>query len=147
MSIASDFPDDEFQCEACNCKFRITNSDAPARFCPLCGAQLKDQQEILDYGKFKYDRKRRSKKTTEIRFRIKTGKHDTEFKVKRAIALLQSKAEVLICVQFRGREKAHIEEGRRVMEKIVKAIVPEHGEMKSPIELQPRRLVCTIAPK
>lgn len=108
---------------------------------------------ILDYGKFKYDKNKRSHKnkahTTklkEIRLRPKTGQHDIEFKVKQAITFLQHKDKVLVTVMFRGRELAHIEEGQKVMQSIIEKL-SEVGKLESPPSQQAKRMTCMISPK
>ena len=70
--------------------------------------------KIMDYGKFKYEQKKRTSKqkthqvqVKEIRVRPKTGDHDIEVKVKRAREFLEHKDKVLVNVLFRGRELAH----------------------------------------
>jgi translation initiation factor IF-3 len=47
---------------------------------------------------------------------------------------------------FRGRELAHIEEGRKVMDGII-AQLSEHGKLESPPQTQAKRMTCTISPK
>jgi translation initiation factor IF-3 len=108
---------------------------------------------IMDFGKFKYQQnKKHSKghvhhtKTKEVRLRPKTGDHDIEFKLKQARQFLQHKDKVQVSVVFRGREIAHIEEGKRVMEQVVEALLP-YGKMESSPQHQGRRIICTIAPK
>jgi translation initiation factor IF-3 len=117
---------------------------APNERPPVC--------RILDYGKYKYDKKKKQghgahhTKTKEIRLRPKTGQHDIDFKVKKAMGFLQHKDKVQVSVLFRGREMAHIEEGRRVMEGVVEQLL-EHGKLESPPQQNGRRMLCTIAPK
>lgn len=108
---------------------------------------------IMDYGKFKYEKNKKSHKnkshTTklkEIRVRPKTGDHDIEFKVKQAIGFLQHKDKVQVTVVFRGRELAHIEEGQKVMGHILE-LLAEHGKIESPPSQQAKRILCTLAPK
>ena len=92
---------------------------APEAKPPVC--------RIMDYGKFKYEKSKRTQKNSkthqtklkEIRLRPKTGQHDIDFKVKKAIGFLQHKDKVQVTVLFRGREMAHIEEGRKVMEGVI----------------------------
>ena len=106
----------------------------------------------MDFGKYKYEKKKRSGqgahqiKTKEIRLRPKTGEHDVEFKVKRAIKFLQQKDKVQVTVIFRGREMAHIEEGRRVMDEVIQDLL-EFGKVESAPSQHARRMICTIAPK
>ena len=106
----------------------------------------------MDFGKFKYDKSKRSAKSKqhqtklkEIRLRPKTGEHDIQFKVKQAIGFLKHNDKVQVTVLFRGREMAHIEEGRKVMEQIIEKL-SEFGKVESPPSKQSRRMLCTIAP-
>lgn len=108
---------------------------------------------IMDYGKFKYEKNKRSHKSKshttklkEIRLRPKTGQHDIDFKVKQAISFLEHKDKVMITVMFRGRELAHVEEGQKVMDYIVEKLL-EHGKMESSPSQQAKRMICTISPK
>ncbi|MGA2620165.1 MAG: translation initiation factor IF-3 [Thermoguttaceae bacterium] len=118
---------------------------APNERPPVC--------RIMDFGKFKYQQKKRLHKShthqiriKEIRVRPKTGDHDIEVKVNRAREFLEHKDKVIVTVLFRGRELAHIDEGRRIMDGIVAKL-----EDVSKIEAAPmhhgRRLACTLAPK
>jgi translation initiation factor IF-3 len=117
---------------------------APNERPPVC--------RIMDFGKYKYEKKKKAHqhthhtKTKEIRLRPKTGEHDIGFKVKQAKGFLQQKDKVQVSVMFRGREMAHIEEGRRVMESVVQELL-EFGKVESPIQQQGRRMTCTIAPR
>ena len=118
---------------------------APNERPPVC--------RVMDYGKYKYQQRKKQNrssshhtKTKEIRLRPKTGQHDIDFKVKQAISFLQARDKVQISVVFRGREIVHVEEGRRVMKRVVEALV-DHGKIELPPTQQGRRIVCTIAPK
>jgi translation initiation factor IF-3 len=117
---------------------------APNEKPPVC--------RIMDFGKYKYEKKKRSGhgahqvKTKEIRLRPKTGEHDVDFKVKRAKKFLEQKDKVQVTVIFRGREMAHIEEGRRVMNDVIQELL-DVGKVESPPSQHARRMICTIAPK
>ena len=107
---------------------------------------------IMDFGKFNYDKKKRQTKNKshqtklkEIRVRPKTGQHDIDFKVKKAIGFLEHLDKVQVTVLFRGRENAHIDEGRKVMERIIEQL-SEYGKVESRPSQQQRRMICTIAP-
>ena len=117
---------------------------APEAKPPVC--------RIMDFGKFKYDKSKRTSKNKahqtklkEIRVRPKTGAHDINFKVKKAIGFLQHNDKVQVTVLFRGREMAHIEEGRKVMEGIIEQL-SEHGKVENRPSQQSRKMICTIAP-
>ena len=118
---------------------------APNEKPPVC--------RIMDFGKFKYQQKKKQHKThvhhtkiKEIRLRPKTGEHDIEFKVNQAKGFLQHKDKVVVSVVFRGRELAHIDEGQRVMKNILEQLDPV-SKVEAPPQQMGRRLVCTLAPK
>lgn len=118
---------------------------APESKPPVC--------RIMDYGKFKYEKNKKSHKnkshTTklkEIRVRPKTGEHDIEVKVRQAIGFLQHKDKVQVTVVFRGRELAHIEEGQKVMQQVLERLA-EYGKLESPPSQQAKRILATLAPK
>ena len=118
---------------------------APNEKPPVC--------RIMDFGKFKYQQKKKQHKThvhhtkiKEIRLRPKTGEHDIEFKVNQAKGFLLHKDKVVVSVVFRGRELAHIDEGQRVMKQIVEQLEPV-SKVEAPPQQMGRRLVCTLSPK
>ena len=117
---------------------------APAEKPPVC--------RIMDYGKYKYDRKKKTTQSThnaklkEIRLRPKTDTHDIDFKMKRAKQFLEHKDKVQVSVIFKGREMAHLQEGHKVMERAIEELM-EVGKIESAPTQLGRRIVCTIAPK
>ncbi|MCH2612474.1 MAG: translation initiation factor IF-3 [Pirellulales bacterium] len=118
---------------------------APNERPPVC--------RIMDYGKYKYEKKKKANqssshatKTKEVRLRPKTGDHDIQFKVKQAQKFLKHRDKVQISVIFRGREMAHIEEGRRVMEGVIEDLV-EFGKVEQAPQQNGRRMTCLIVPK
>lgn len=117
---------------------------APNERPPVC--------RIMDFGKYKYEKKIKSHQTThrtktkEIRLRPKTGDHDIDFKVKQAKGFLEHKDKVIVTVVFRGRELAHIDEGRKVMDRVVAELL-EVGKLEGSIQNQGKRMMCTVMPK
>lgn len=107
---------------------------------------------IMDFGKYKYQRKKKqtqsthATKTKEIRLRPKTGKHDIDFKVRKAQGFLEHRDKVQISVIFRGREMAHIDEGEKVMNQVIEQL-DDFGKVESPPSRQGRRITCMIVPK
>ena len=108
---------------------------------------------IMDFGKYKYQQKKRHNKghvhqtkTKELRLRPKTGQHDIDFKVKQAMTFLKNRDKVQISVVFRGREIAHVEEGRRVIERVLEQL-QEVAKVEQPPSQQGRRIVCLVTPK
>ena len=118
---------------------------APNERPPVC--------RILDFGKFKYQQKKRQHKghshhgkIKEIRVRPKTGDHDIQVKLNRARGFLEHRDKVIISVIFRGREMAHVEEGQRVINQFVEQLT-EFGKVEMAPNRQGRRIVCIMAPK
>jgi translation initiation factor IF-3 len=118
---------------------------APNERPPVC--------KIMDFGKFKYSQKKRAAKqkqhqvqVKEIRVRPKTGDHDIEVKVKRAREFLEHKDKVLVNVLFRGRELAHIDEGRKVMLEVL-ALLEDVAKLEKPPSMEGKRMTAIIAPR
>ncbi|WIG58183.1 MAG: Translation initiation factor 3 [Ktedonobacterales bacterium] len=87
--------------------------------------------KLMDYGRFKYEQAKREnearkhQKTVElkeIRMRPRTDEHDLEVKVRKIEEILGEGNKVKVSVVFRGREMAHPELGRVVLEKVVAAL-------------------------
>jgi translation initiation factor IF-3 len=118
---------------------------APMERPPVC--------RIMDYGKYKYEQKKKAGKqkahhiqTKEIRVRPKTGDHDIMVKVHHAREFLEHKDKVLVKVEFRGREITHVEQGRAVMEMVLKQL-EDVAKIEKPPGMEGRRLTALLAPK
>jgi len=119
---------------------------APNQRPPVC--------RIMDYGKFKYMQKKRAAKqkqhqiqVKEIRLRPKTSEHDLEVKVKHARELLEDNNKVLFAVYYRGREMAHIEQGKAVLQSAL-AKVEDVGRIERPPTMEGRgKMIAIVAPK
>ena len=86
---------------------------APNAVPPVC--------RLLDFGKFQYEKQkkereaRRAQKIIEIkelRLKPRTGEHDIDTKVRRALSFLEDGSKVKVSVRFRGREITHPEIAR-----------------------------------
>lgn len=118
---------------------------APTERPPVC--------RIMDFGKFKYQLKKKASKNhhpqqkiKEIRVWPKTGDHDIEVKVNHAREFLAHKDKVIVTVVFRGRELAHIEEGQKVVKHVIESLA-DVGKIESAPSQQGKRISCVIAPK
>jgi translation initiation factor IF-3 len=83
---------------------------------------------LMDYGRFKYEQQkkeseaRKRQKTSElkeIRMRPKTDDHDLAVKVRKVEEFLGEGDKVKVGVIFRGREMAHPDLGRRLLEQVI----------------------------
>lgn len=81
---------------------------------------------ILDYGKFKYDKKKRQKEVKEkqavtvnreIRLTPLIGDHDLKTKANKTREFILGGNRVKVSVKFRGRERARIELGEEILKK------------------------------
>jgi translation initiation factor IF-3 len=110
---------------------------------------------IMDYGKFKYEQKRKQTKSTkqhqqqlkEIRLRPKTGGHDVDFKVKQARTFLENHDKVKINVLFRGRENAHHDKGREILMGVIAALEDIAKVEAIPRMDSGRSMSCVLTPK
>ncbi len=82
----------------------------------------------MDYGKFKYERDIRQKEARkkqvrvevkEIKFRPKIDPHDYATKKGHVERFLKHGARVKVTIMFRGREMAHTELGRKILDRLV----------------------------
>ena len=118
---------------------------APSETPPVC--------RIMDYGKYKYQQKKRQHKShshhgknKEIRLRPKIGKHDFDFKVNKARDFLAHKDKVIFSVVFRGRENAHVEEGFKLIRNVVTEL-EDTAKVEQAAAMHGRRIVVILAPK
>lgn len=84
---------------------------------------------IMDYGKVRYQRQKRSSggrahrpQLKQLRLRAKTGQHDIDVKVHRARQFLARGDKVKLNVIFRGRENAHHDRGRILLEQVLQSL-------------------------
>ncbi len=87
--------------------------------------------KILDWGRYKYEQSkkeneaRKHQKVTqlrEIRMRPRTDDHDVEVKVRKIQEFLGEGDKVKVSVVFRGRELAHTELGRVLLEQVTQQL-------------------------
>ena len=119
---------------------------APQAVPPVC--------RIMDYGKFKYERdvrqKEARKKQTrvdvkEIKFRPKIDRHDYETKKGHVVRFLNSGARVKVTIMFRGREMAHTELGRKILDRLVEDLT-DLANVDTMPKLDGRNMVMVLAP-
>lgn len=111
--------------------------------------------KILDYGKFKYERKKREHEAKrrqhggsfkEVRFRIRTDTHDREIKINRARAFLMDGNRVQVTIMFRGREMQHLHLGEEALKRVVKELADVSKVERAQAKMG-RRMFLTLMPK
>src|SRR5207253_8881986 len=87
--------------------------------------------KIMDFGKYKYEQDQRRKESRkrasnvvikEMKFRPKIDSHDYDTKMKHVERFLEEGSKVKLTIMFRGREMAHPELGRRILEKVAERV-------------------------
>ena len=83
---------------------------------------------IMDFGRYQYQEQKRARQAKkhqkiievkEIKFRPKVDEHDYQFKKKHIERFLAEGDKVKATIFFRGREMAHPEIGRRILERLI----------------------------
>ena len=90
---------------------------APTASPPVC--------RLMDYGRFRYEQQKKNRQRAksqsaeqkEIRLRPSTEQHDYDTKLRHAREFLGAGNRVKLTVRFRGRELAHRELGRDVLQR------------------------------
>ncbi len=110
---------------------------------------------IMDYGKYKYEQAKkaqeaRKKQTTvhvkEIKMRPKTDEHDFDFKLRNVKRFLEEGSKAKITVVFRGRELAHPEFGRRMLDRVT-AELKDVATIEQMPRMEGKTLSMIVAPK
>ena len=110
--------------------------------------------KLLDYGKHIFEKKKSTssskvkvKRNTvkEIKFRPGTDIHDYDVKMRSVYKFLENGDKVKITMRFRGREMAHQELGRELLERVAED-VKEHGKVENIPKLEGRQMTMMIGP-
>lgn len=109
---------------------------------------------LLDYGKWKYEQSKKDRGARkhqkgamvhEVRMRPHISDHDMERKVRLAERLLREGDKVKVTVMFRGREMAHPETGRHLLERVCDQL-DQLSAVEKPPSMQGRFLSTVLAP-
>jgi len=110
--------------------------------------------KIMDFGKFKYEqdvqRKESRRKATnvvikEMKFRPKIDEHDYTTKTKHVERFLAEGSKVKITIMFRGREMAHPELGKKILDRIAEQ-VRDIGIVEAAPKQDGRNMLMVLAP-
>lgn len=115
---------------------------APNERPPVC--------KIMDYSKFKYEQQKKQEKTKnqtwkEIQLTPVIGENDVNVKISQLQRFLAKGNCVKIILKYKGRQIAHVQEGKEVMHKILNSI-GELGKIDSQPRLDGKNLVAIISP-
>jgi len=111
--------------------------------------------KIMDYGKFKYQEEKKLKEqrknqvkidVKEIKLSVKIAENDIAYKVKHAREFLEKGKHVKFRVFLRGREMAHPEAAREVLERVW-PMVEDIAVMEKPPKFEGRYYNMYVVPK
>ncbi|MAT50384.1 MAG: translation initiation factor IF-3 [Porticoccaceae bacterium] len=110
---------------------------------------------LMDYGKFRFDqqkkqqsarKKQKQVQVKEIKFRPGTDIGDYRVKLRNLIRFLEEGDRVKVTLRFRGREMAHQDLGRDLLER-VKNDLEEYGTVEQFPKMEGRQMVMVMSPK
>jgi translation initiation factor IF-3 len=119
---------------------------SPSAVPPVC--------KIMDFGKFKYEtqkkeaearKKQKIIEIKEVKFRPNTDTHDYEVKMRNVVRFLEDGDKVKVTLRFRGREMAHQDLGRNLLDRVAED-VKEIGKVESMPRVEGRQMVMMIGP-
>jgi len=111
--------------------------------------------KIMDFGKFKYETQKRAAEAKkkqkvieikEVKFRPNIDTHDYDVKMRSVSKFLGEGDKVKVTMRFRGREMAHVEIGRNLLERIATDI-EEIGKIEAMPKMEGRQMIMVVAPK
>jgi translation initiation factor IF-3 len=108
----------------------------------------------MDYGKYKYEQSKKAKQARkrqhqvvvkEIKMRPKIETHDYDFKKKHIIEFLEHGDKVKVTLMFRGREMAHTDLGRKLLDQLASELT-ELAKVEAPPKQEGRNMTMLLTP-
>ena len=109
---------------------------------------------VLDYSKYKYEQEQKAKaarkhqqqvNVREIKLRPKIAQHDYETKRGHVERFLRQQDKVKVTIMFRGREQAHPERGRALLQRLYDDI-EDLATIEQEPEQEGRNMSMLLAP-
>lgn len=111
--------------------------------------------KIMDFGKYRFEQSKKIKEskkkqkivlTKEVRLRPKIEEHDYQTKLRQTMSFLSKGNKVKVTLRFRGREMAHTDLGRELLNKMIEDVSEVAVVEKKP-QFQGRVITVVLAPK
>ena len=108
----------------------------------------------MDYGKFKFEEAKAARaakkkqhviQLKEVKFRPGIDDHDFDFKIRHAREFLGQGNKVKVTMMFRGRQLAHVDIGRRVLDRVSEELA-DIGKVEMMPKLEGRNMTMVISP-
>ena len=110
--------------------------------------------KIMDFGKFKYEQQKRESEARkkqkvieikEVKFRPNTDTNDYDVKMRNVFKFLDNGDKVKVTLRFRGREMAHQNLGRELLERVAED-TKDVGRVENFPKMEGRQMVMLIGP-
>ena len=120
---------------------------APMAKPPVC--------KIIDYGKYKYEQTRKDKEAKkkqktvdlkEVRLSPNIDTNDLNTKVNNAKKFIAKGNKVKVTLRFRGREMAHIQQSRHILDDFAKELL-DIAVIEKPAKLEGRSMSMVLTEK
>jgi translation initiation factor IF-3 len=108
----------------------------------------------MDYGKFRYEEAQKAKEAKrkssnisikEVKFRPKIGRGDFDTKMRHLVEFIEEGHKVKVTLQFRGREMAHPELGRKILDDVIEGVGPI-AKVENQARMEGRSMSLVLAP-
>jgi translation initiation factor IF-3 len=120
---------------------------APQAEPPVC--------KLMDYGKHLFQeskkkqvarKKQQQVHIKEVKFRPRTGESDYQVKLRNLVRFLENGDRAKVTIWFRGREMAHQEIGRRILDRVENDLA-ELAKVEQYPRMEGRQMVMMLAPR
>ena len=110
---------------------------------------------IMDYGKFKFEQAKQARIAKkkqhvillkEVKYRPGIDDHDFETKTRHARRFLDEGNKVKVTMMFRGRQVAHPELGKEVLDRVANDL-SDIGKIETEAKLEGTNMTMILAPK
>src|SRR5437762_8838627 len=110
--------------------------------------------KAMDYGQWQYENKKKQHEAKkkqhvilvkELKFRPNTDDHDYDFKKNHAMRFLKEGNRVKAVVQFRGREVAHVDLGKKLLLRFAGDLT-QYGTVEGQPRLEGRNAHVLLSP-
>jgi translation initiation factor IF-3 len=110
---------------------------------------------IMDYGKFKFEQAKQARLAKkkqhvillkEVKYRPGIDDHDFQTKTRHARRFLEEGNKVKVTMMFRGRQVAHPELGKDVLDRVANELA-DLGKIETDAKLEGKNMTMILAPK
>ena len=111
--------------------------------------------KIMDFGKYKYEQQKKAVEAKkkqkiieikEVKFRPNIDTHDYDVKMRSVTKFLGDGDKVKVTLRFRGREMAHQELGRGLLQRIA-GDIEEIAKIEAMPKMEGRQMIMVVAPQ